>query len=889
MELYKKIKHYFLIEYASHSIEIQKRIKLLIYFNFIGLLVLFFLLLIRLFGDNNIFLLTGDILLFVVIISSLYFIKKKKLYYATTVISILPIAILFYYVFESLAYKYTIPVESIFSSLALLALGFLFLSLFALRNLQLVIYTAVSFVVISIHYYFSVQSSNSNFFNTENITYYLISLLALAVSYILSYLIIKLFREMVNIIKNSLRFSEQNYFSLFTNMIDGFCYLKIESDKDNKPTDALFLEINNAFSTLTGLSRENILGKRITDIPIFANFNFEKILKIIQNVTSQNEDWRKENYVPELDNWFDIYIYSPHQQYFVIIIRDINQRKQTEYLLQRRDKIMQSLGVIAGHLLSSSDLHFAINHIIKKIGEATQVSRTYIFQNHYDENTRLLTSQKYEWVAEGIEPQLQNSTLQNFSYEVFGKHLFKTLLNNQVFSGSVAQMPSPEKEVLIAQNILSIVIVPIYVENAWWGFMGFDDCLKEREWTSAEIDALLLVSSAIGSLIERRKIETQLQLAKERAEESDKLKTAFLANLSHEIRTPMNAIIGFSNMLIDDSLKTDDRQEYIALIKSSGANLMNLINDIIDIAKIESGQLVLENVTFSLIEVLNEVLVNCNREKIEKRKKLLEISLVLPETEILSLHTDPVRLKQVYSNLLSNALKFTETGGIRFGYTIENNGIKFFVSDTGIGIPKEKISLIFDRFSQVDSSYTREYGGTGLGLTISRKLVEMMEGTISVESEVGVGSTFYFTLPLDKATLANAKGDGMKLQWANKIVLIAEDVDSNYLFLNKVLKKMGIKTLWAKNGKEAVEIFTDNRDVGSIDLVLMDIQMPIMNGYEATRAIKAINPSIPVIAQTAFALENDKEKTLAAGCNDYISKPIKNEELMEILHKYLDK
>ena len=385
----------------------------------------------------------------------------------------------------------------------------------------------------------------------------------------------------------------------------------------------------------------------------------------------------------------------------------------------------------------------------------------------------------------------------------------------------------------------------------------------------------------------------ELKAAKENAEESDRLKSMFLSNMSHDIRTPMNAIVGFSEMLQDPDLTRDERNRFLEIIINSGDALLRLINDIIDISKIEAGQLKIIKSDFSLNEMLSDLYLSFSEEI--SRNKLYDIKLILskqhPEKDFM-IHSDIVRFIQMFSNLLGNALKFTDKGCIEFGYTIPDPKVfRFFVRDTGIGIPADKTDLIFLRFGQIEETQERNKGGTGLGLTISKSLAELLGGAMWVESEVGLGTTFFFTLPLASGMTENTQpSEGMlelsnvPIDWSDKVILVAEDVDSNFFLIQTILNKTGVHLLWAKNGQEAHEMCRNNYD---IDLVLMDIQMPIMSGYDATREIKKIRPSLPVIAQTAYAMSGEKEKTMEAGCDDYIPKPLKKRELLFKIHRFL--
>ncbi len=400
---------------------------------------------------------------------------------------------------------------------------------------------------------------------------------------------------------------------------------------------------------------------------------------------------------------------------------------------------------------------------------------------------------------------------------------------------------------------------------------------------------LLGIIGISRDITEMEETRQRLILAKERAEESDRLKTAFLANMSHEIRTPMNAIIGFSDLLSEEDLSQEDKNDFISKIKIAGRSLMTLINDIIDIAKIEAGQLKISESPCDINQILTDLLGTFEEMKNASGKKGISLNLILPEekNQVIAL-TDPMRLQQIFSNLLSNALKFTEFGSIEFGYTNQNNTLSFYVKDTGIGILRSKQKLLFQRFSQLDPSTTRKYGGTGLGLAISKNLVDLLGGSIGMESNPGKGSLFYFTLPYkpikNQPPLKIAKIDLQNINWEGKTILIAEDMMQNYLLLEALLKRSSVRILHALNGQIAVDIVRSEPD---IDLILMDIQLPLKTGYEALKEILEIRPEVPVMSYTAFALPHEREKSLTAGFVDFIPKPIKAETLIPMLDKYL--
>nr|WP_320023123.1 PAS domain S-box protein [uncultured Draconibacterium sp.] len=380
--------------------------------------------------------------------------------------------------------------------------------------------------------------------------------------------------------------------------------------------------------------------------------------------------------------------------------------------------------------------------------------------------------------------------------------------------------------------------------------------------------------------------ENELIKAKEKAEESDRLKSAFLANMSHEIRTPMNGILGFASLLRSPNLNNAEQDKYINIIEASGARMLNTINDIIDISKIESGQVELSESEIDLNLVLCELF---DFFLPETQKKNIELSFINRSLEKqFTIKTDKYKLNSILTNLIKNAIKYTHNGKIDFGYIQHENNdkseLEFFVTDTGIGIPANRQKAIFERFVQADIEDKQAYEGSGLGLAITKAYVEMLGGSIGVESKVGKGSKFYFTLPYSTTQQKQQEkqtSTDMRDNLARSLkILIVEDDEFSITYLKIALKDFSENMLVAQTGIEAVEICKNNPD---IDLILMDMKMPKMDGFEATRAIREFNKKVFIVAQTAYAQVGDRKEVLEAGCNAYLTKPINKKELLKII------
>ncbi len=433
--------------------------------------------------------------------------------------------------------------------------------------------------------------------------------------------------------------------------------------------------------------------------------------------------------------------------------------------------------------------------------------------------------------------------------------------------------------------------------EVWKGEMHLQNILGEHFWVLASFAPIFNrkgeISHCVASMEDitlRKEYEKELLLSKTKAEESDKLKTAFLSNLSHEIRTPLNAIIGFSSLLTDSDLTISEKRNLSDVLYKNSNDLLKLIENLIEISEIETGQLTIKKSECNVNKLIDDLRTTFLSD--DKKGKSVKLNVRREiKSEDFTILTDSLRLKQILNNLISNASKFTENGFIEFGYTFKDERtLMFYVIDTGIGIEPEKQKYIFNPFRQADDSNTRRFGGMGLGLAISKHLVEKLGGKIWLTSIPNSGSTFYFTIPyipvrfkFDPEPIDEIKST---YDWRNKTILVADDIDSNFVFLKAVIKQTNAEVIWAKNGLEAIEMVRKNP---AIDLVLMDIVMPEMDGFEATKLIKLHNCNLPVVCQTAYPTNENMAAAQESGFDSFMTKPIKVDGMLQVIDKFISK
>jgi signal transduction histidine kinase/ActR/RegA family two-component response regulator len=601
------------------------------------------------------------------------------------------------------------------------------------------------------------------------------------------------------------------------------------------------------------------------------------------------------------------------------------ERKRAEEELQNRPQLAGLVTSVSTHFITPGEVDVGISHSLQAIGEISGVDRSYAFIFSGD-GTKM--DNTHEWCAEGIESQIENlqglpvGILPWWTASSFTMRMVMEKLNRfeNVHIPSVADLPpeaSAEKGILQAQGIQSILIVPMIYGGALIGFLGFDSVRAEKRWAEEDIALLKMVGEVFANALARKRAEEALaeerallvQRVEERTAElraanaelarAARLKDEFLASMSHELRTPLNAILGLSETLQERVYGplNEEQLDSLHTIEESGRHLLSLINDILDVSKIEAGKLELQ---IGPVPVEPVCQASMQFIKQEAHKKRIKVSLT-HDSAVTTLQADGRRLKQILVNLLINAVKFTPEGGaigLEVVGDVQGGLAHFAVWDTGIGISEEDMSRLFQPFVQLDSSLSRQYSGTGLGLALVHRLTKMHGGNVSLESEVGKGSRFTISLPWQgPAGGGEATGEAVQPAYGDTepagagpsapgrdeqfLILLAEDNQYNIDMISSYLPAKGYRIVVARNGREVLDRAGEEKPA----LILMDIQMPEMDGLEAIRRIRADADlaDVPIIALTALAMPGDRERSLAAGANDYLSKPVRLKRLVEAI------
>lgn len=795
-----------------------------------------------------------------------------------------------------------------------------------------------------------------------------------------------------------------------------------------------FVEQNAAHRTLLGYEDEELCQQRADEI-FLSEAQVTEISTQLQNGDRYRGEVTLQHQQGKLVT-VELFAFSLRDRaeqpvYYVSIGRDITERLQTESHLKERDRLLAAVATASDRLLTTADFSAAIVQALATLGQACDVDRVYVFENHLHPSTgELLMSQRFEWASSTVTPQIDNSEMQNLSYDTCSPLWYENLASGKSIGGLVRNLPAHEREILDRQEILSILVVPIFLEGRFWGFIGFDDCHQERHWTETERTILSAIAGSIGGAIMRqqtkvalqeselqfravfehssigiglsdlqggqidsnpalcqilgysreellkmsftdythpddiaadvklfyelvmgqrdryeiekqyirkdgsgvwcrlnhslvrdsanrpqfvialveditvhKQIENHLRNSKEAAEAGSRAKSEFLAIMSHELRTPLNGVLGLSQLLGQELYGTLNakQKEYVSCIHSSGEHLLALINDVLDLCKVEAGREELTLVRLNVRDLCTYCLSILRDRAVAKKLQL--VSEIEPQID--SCIADERRIKQMLLNLLANAIKFTPKGQVLLQVERVNQGIAFKVADTGIGIEPAQLKLLFQPFKQLDSRLNRQYEGTGLGLSLTRKLARLHGGDVTVRSTVGEGSEFTLWLPNacpndlcqepvnellspNKTESKQACSHFVSRRRAPiaKRILIIEDDDRSALLLQDYFEIVGYQVKHLKHPHN----FQGTLHLYQPDLLLLDIQLPDgLTGMDLLQSLRQ-QPEwqkLPAIIITASVMAGERDRFLAAGANDYFSKPIGIAQIEKILMQYL--
>lgn len=574
----------------------------------------------------------------------------------------------------------------------------------------------------------------------------------------------------------------------------------------------------------------------------------------------------------------------------------LNKIKKSGEALQRKDLLMQAVSFATQELIVNNSFENAIGEAVKRFSVTMEADEVSIHKNEMDSDGLLFSKQLVCYTGNTSQLSYQNPNFQNVSFDYMPWSI-ESLCEKKIFYSAVKDLKDSSRIWFESKNVLSIVTIPVFAEGNFWGFINIFNCKEVRDWPETELSILQSFATTVGTVIERIQLEKNLLESKELAEASSKAKSEFMSNMSHELRTPMNGIIGFTDLVLTTELKTNQR-EYLDNVKKSGHNLLGIINDILDFSKMEAGKLLIDSTAFKLHDLVEETAEILSLKALEKGLEMLcTIDPLIPSQFV----GDASRIRQILVNIIGNAIKFTNKGEIviqvkQAGSIYYKNdkkcvNVSISVTDTGIGIPADKLNLVFENFTQVDASTTRTYGGTGLGLTISRGLAHLMSGNLSVQSELNKGSTFTLELTLEvtNALPCVIFPNKSKLEQ----VLVIDDNLTNCSLMHGIFEHLQIPCEICYSGKDALVIIEKAMTSGQMfDLIITDHQMPEMDGITLVKKVKTIlrgnsEPFILMFSSLDRALfQQDAEKI---GIDKFLAKPVKLTELVKLLSSLFEK
>jgi PAS domain S-box-containing protein len=611
-------------------------------------------------------------------------------------------------------------------------------------------------------------------------------------------------------------YAKNEYEELFMKMTSGFALCEAINEDENAPIDFKYIAVNPRYIQLLDLDNNKLTGKTFREV--LPDLEEEWFEKYAA-IVSGGQPGLFVNFIEKKRKYYETLVYSHEKNKLAILINDVTQR------IKSRNEL-ENIVNLSIDLICIADL----------------------------EGNLVKTNPSFKNILGFSEADFSNKKIQEFIFQSKSDSEAETLLLDINDEDTVANYQS-----------------------------NYVDSKGNEIWLSWTLQTLSKEKTifAIGrDITQIKKAEMEFISAKEKAEEGDRLKSAFLANMSHEVRTPMNAIIGFSTLLDNDLLESTKRSKYIQIIKGRCNDLLRIIDDILDISRIEAGQLDIFPEPFYVHEFFNEVM-EIYYYRLESMEKTHLTINIMPLAENFQVYNDRQRLLQVINNLLDNAIKFTKEGAITIGCEKYNDSkLMFYVKDTGIGIQEEKFDIIFHRFRQAEENLSRKFGGNGLGLAISKPLVKLMGGELWLESKVGIGSKFYFTID----RIREKKQKEQTSNFVNKNILLVEDDRHSVGYFRIVLEQFGATITHARTGFDAIHIIDQG---AKFDIILMDIQLSDMSGLEVTSYIRENDKTTPIIAQTAYAQEADRKTCLNAGCSDYIAKPIDDEDLIAMINKHI--